>query len=589
MLARFTCSRAALAAVILLAAGKAAAQQPATEDPNAAVGLPPAVGVPIAPANGAPATAPSAPPPPVPADTASPVAAPPAATPAPTVTLSAPRDLLPRPGYIPGYRLDRTFGMAPNVPRVGGLPGGMTPGFATPMPASQWTFRWTGFLTASLQTSTNDRVIQAPGQSQTVFHTPPQTIDEYGSFVGTSTVPGQWAQLNFAYGNRYVTANLSLTTWNPTDPSTFYQIGSQQFINNFYLAYSPAPIGPVRLHALAGYFINVYGAIGQSGLGIYTNPIVGLLRGVGEDLIAEYDLNDVATLTVEDGIMGNRNGMGAINIVPSPQNGASPIVFPSAWMHHIHVGIEQRGQVTLRARLHLLQNWAQDDRVQVAVDNPQTRQIDESYVKDGRITTYGADAAIASPLWGYLGAAASYTKGTNAYPVKGLTTFGGDGETLTNRWFGQDSGGTGQLFAAGINYTASIGQILSFPVPFTSDGPDLTLNTGMVFAESWSDFGPFDARARYKSGADLLYTFLPFMGIGFRADVVVPNSHDLKETFVVLAPRLVFKSDWSSRDTVTLLYGRWFYGPDSHPEASSITSGDRLDSQLFALNAQMYW
>jgi hypothetical protein len=499
------------------------------------------------------------------------------------------KDELRNAGYIPGYRLDPSLGMSPYSPRAAGSPGGVTPGYGAPVPSNDWTFRWTGFFTATLQTSENQRVAPAPGQSTTVFHVPPQTIDEYGSFVGTSTMPGEWAQMNFIYANRYVSANVSLTTWNPTDASTYYQIGSEQFINNFYLSYKLPSIAGVRPHALVGYFYNIYGAVGQYGLGMYTNAIVGGVRGVGEDLVAEYDLGRSITLTAEDGIMGNRNGMGPIDIVPSGQNGQGPIIWPSAWIHHAHLGVEARGDLTLRARLHYITNWEQDDRVQTAVADPQIRQIDTAYVKDGTIRTYGAEAAIISPILGYLGAAASYTRGDNAYPVKGAITFGGDGASLTNRWWGQNTGGTGQLVAAGINYSASVGRIVSYPVPFGSDGPDLAINTGFVVAESWSDFQPFDGRVRCKGGLDLLYTFLPFMGAGFRADAVVPNSHDSEETFYVIAPRLVFKSDWSSRDTVTLLYGRWFYGPHSHPEASSIVTGDRLDDQLFAINAQIFW
>jgi hypothetical protein len=493
--------------------------------------------------------------------------------------------------------------MSPYAPRVGGLPGGMTPGYGAPTPTSDWTFRWTGFLTASLQGSANQRVAPIAGQSRTVFHVPPQTVDEYGSFVGTSTMPGQWAMLNFVYGNPYVSANLSLTTWNPSDPITYYQIGSQQFINNFFLAYSPPPIGGVRVHAQAGYFTNAYGAIGQYGPGIYTNFLVGIVRGVGENLVAEYDPSDVVTLKLEDGIMGNRNGMGAINIVRTGQNGpVNPIVWPSSWVHHFHAGVERRGNVTFRAGLHYLTNWSQDDRLQTTLINPQVRPIDETYVKDGRIQTYGAEVSLASSILGYLGGAVSYTRADNAYPVKGIVTFGGDGESLTNRWFGPLTGGTGDLVAAGINYTASIGRIVSYPVPFNGDGPDLALNAGFVFAESWApnvpaliatganDAQPFSGRSRYKFGADLLYTFLPFMAAGFRTDVVVPNSNDSQETFTVIAPRLIFKSDWNSRDTVSLIYGKWFYGAHSHPEASSITPVDaRLDDQLFAINAQMWW
>src|SRR6202012_1770246 len=112
------------------------------------------------------------------------------------------------------------------------------------------------------------------------------------------------------------------------------------------------------------------------------------------------------------------------------------------------------------------------------------RQIDESYVRDGQVTTYGGELALSSPILGYLGAAASYTRGTNAYPVKGLVPFGGDGDALTNRWGGQPTMGTGQLFAAGVNYAASRGRIVSFPVPFNTDGPDLALNLGFIVADS---------------------------------------------------------------------------------------------------------
>src|SRR5439155_90012 len=82
-----------------------------------------------------------------------------------------------------------------------------------PMPLGQWTFRFSGFFTASLQGSLNRRRATTQGQGGPIFHTPPQTLDEYGSFVGTSTMPGQWVALNFSYGTPLVTANISLNTW----------------------------------------------------------------------------------------------------------------------------------------------------------------------------------------------------------------------------------------------------------------------------------------------------------------------------------------------------------------------------------------
>jgi hypothetical protein len=331
---------------------------------------------------------------------------------------------------------------------------------------------------------------------------------------------------------------------------------------------------------------------------MYTNALVGGIRGVGEDLMAEYALDDNLTLTLEHGIMGSRNGSAAFTVnatstaTPIPntgQNGNSTGNLPAAWIHHAHIGIESRGDLTVRARLHYLGIWAQDDRTQSQFDDPTTRQLDESYVRDGRIDTLGFDAGLLSTIWGYLGVGGSYVKGSYAYALRGVTTFGGDGESLTNRWWGQQTLGTGKLMAAGVNYSASLGRIISYPVPFSSNGPDLTLNTGFIIAKSSSDFGPFDGRVRHKYGADLLYTFLPYMAVGFRADRVVPNSKDSDETFHVISPRLVFKSDWGSRDTITLSYAKWFYGPHSHSDGSSVQPGDRLDDQLFALNVQMWW
>ena len=46
------------------------------------------------------------------------------------------------------------------------------------------------------------------------------------------------------------------------------------------------------------------------------------------------------------------------------------------------------------------------------------------------------------------------------------------------------------------------------------------------------------------------------MAGGVRFDRVVPNSKDSSETFHVLAARLVFKTDWQSRESIMLLYAQ---------------------------------
>jgi hypothetical protein len=475
------------------------------------------------------------------------------------------------------------------------------------MPLGQWTFRFNGFFTASLQGSLNRRRSTTEGQGGPLFHTPPQTLDEYASFVGTSTMPGNWVALNFAYGNPIVTANISINTWSPSDPSTYYQIGSQYFINNAFLHFEIPAFGELKLRANVGYFYNYYGNLSQYGPGIYTQTIIGSPRGVGELVFAEYRLNPELTLLVEHGIIGTRGGKVPDNVVPTGGNANANPIFPAAFVHHLHAGFQRTGDVTVRLQGHWLTNFSYDDRVQQAHDNPVTRFVNEAAPRDGTINVLGIDTTLQHRYLGYLGVAGSYTRGDNASTLKGLQTFGGDsGQTLTERWLSSATAGTGKLFAAGINYTLSLGRLINAPEPFGGDRPDVVINAGFVVAYTLvspqalpgtttpgvipADVDLFNKRLRYKFGADVLYTFKPWMAVGFRADRVAPNSKDSEETFYVISPRVVFKRSWYSHESISIIYGKWFYGPHSHSEASAVVPSDwGLDDQLLALNVNLYW
>ena len=478
------------------------------------------------------------------------------------------------------------------------------------MPPGAWTFRFSGFMSATLQASMDRKALTVDGAPRTVFHVPPQTLDEYASFLGTTTLPGQWVAMNFAYGNDRVTANISLNTWSPSQPSTYYQIGSQYFINNAYLAFEVPLPGRLRLRTLAGYFYSFYGNLGQYTPGMYTNSIIGSPHGVGETSQLEYSVGAV-TVQFGHGILGNRNGHVPTGVVPTGGNGSANPIFAASWVNHLHLGFVRKGEPTVKAEIHYLTNWAQDDRVQscqdpkdptTCVDNPTTRGINEAYVPDGHIDVIGFDTAVQSGRWGTVSGGGVFVRGQNAFQLRGLTTFGGEGQTLTERWWGNATGGTGKLFAGGLNYSGSLRAMRGM----SGDGPDVTVNAGLIVAYTLVNTaaasgttvpGPlpagadlFNHRRRTKFGADVLYSFASFMGAGVRVDRVSPNSKDAGETFYVLASRLVFRTDWQSRGTLTLLYAKWFYGPTSHSEASSVVASDvGLDSQVVALNVNMWW
>jgi len=528
--------------------------------------------------------------PPPPEKKAAPAAAAAQATPTEPEVLLETEDELEHPNYTPGYRRHMGFGLSPHVPRTGTQPGGMMQPYGVPVEGKEWTFKWTGYMMASLAYSIDTRRVPAEGQSETVFHTPPTTIDEWRAFTSTNAVPGSWVGMKFAYGTDKVTAVVSIDTWNPTRPTTYYQMGSQGFINDTYLLYRPDPLGPLRVEATVGYFAVDFGALGQYGNGMYPMSIAGGARGAGETLIVEYDLTDDWIGILEHGVMGGRTGKAPDDIVAQASNSWANPTMPAWWFQHGHASVTKKGDPEIQIQAHWLTSWSADDTTDLEIDAPDSRDLDESNVPDGRMTTYALSLRLKDSIYGFLGVGASVTDARNSTVLRGgMVTYGGDGEQLQDNWLGESTGGTGTLYVFGINHQVSLGKVIAYPTPFPGDGPDLVLSAGAHVATTKTDFEGYDGRLRVKYGLDSLYTFLPWLGIGVRGDVVMPRADDSRETFYVFAPRLQFKSDWTSREALTLNYVKWFYGERSRNEGTGLRSPDRLDDQLIALSYNMWW
>jgi hypothetical protein len=93
----------------------------------------------------------------------------------------------------------------------------------------------------------------------------------------------------------------------------------------------------------------------------------------------------------------------------------------------------------------------------------------------------------------------------------------------------------------------------------------------------------------YKFGAEVTYRFFPWVAVSGRFDHVSPNSRDTSENFQVLAPKLIFKSNWNSHEQVTLSYTRWLYGSHTHAQFPNDYTRHDLDNQMFALHFGMWW
>jgi hypothetical protein len=492
------------------------------------------------------------------------------------------------PGYIPGYRRHGPLGLPPLSPATQPPVAG-TPSYGAPTLTEEWTFQWKGYMTASLQFSLDDRENPGPGQSKVVVNTPPSTVDEWWSFLGTSTVPGNWIGSDFIYGNKYVSANVSIDTWQPSNPSTYYELGSQYFINKSFLQFNPEPVADIDLEWKVGYYNVDYGRLAKYGGGLYSNSITGVLTGVGESVYGDYDLNDTWGINAEHGIMTDRQGRAPDDLVASEETRWVNPTRGAAWIHHGHVGVTRRGDPELRLRFHHVYHWTQDDRASEPSDNPDTRAIDEALPPDAKMHTFGFTGQLESPTLGFLGFGAAYLDGDKVWQLRGFRAYAGDGEQITQRYWGEDTGGTGTMFVAGVNYAFTVANLLAHPDTASGEAPDITINAGFHLVATQTENQAFDGRVRHKYGLDVNYQFMEYMGVALRMDEVIPNSKDSHENFFVLAPRLTFRTNWWAHEQISLRYAKWFYGSKTRTEATGDRSISRIDDQLVALNFNMYW
>lgn len=494
----------------------------------------------------------------------------------------------PPEGYVPGYRHGMGLSLAPYAPRSAPPATSLNVPFAVQDDDDGWRFKFSGFASASLRLSSGAREYgPVENQAAHTLHAAPRVPDFYGAFGGTNVTPGSWIDLHFEYGNERVQSHVTLTTWKPIRGQSWTDVRSQSLVDQAYVAMNLPVTDDLRLLWTVGAFRNIYGGLGQYGAGQYNTIIIGMPFGVGETMTAQYSLGGDYTLNFEHGVMG-RMGKVAAGSGPTPFDPAQSAAVPSGWVHHAHLGLSKNGEIPWVVTLHYLTNWSQDERDQV--DDPRTWWVDEGRRPDGRLSVYGFDARMINNHYGNAAVAVAYADAQDAALLTGMGFFGTvTGEELTKRFLGQRGGGNGQMFVGGFEYNLSWAKLLYHPEPFWGEGPDLITSIFSNVAHIHSPDPDFDRRSMVKFGTEVTYRMLKWFGVSGRYDHVIPNSKDRGETFDVISPKLIFRSDWNSHEQVTLSYTRWFYGPRTHAEFPIELPRERLDDQMFALHFGMWW
>ncbi len=588
-------------ALLLAVAAPSGAQEPAPA-PAPPAETPPAPPAPAETPPAPPAPAETAPVEPAPAEPSPTKDAPPeppaveqAPAPLPTSAAGAEQpkatDRVNDAGYMPGYRRLPSLGLSPYVPRVPALTPGVSSSFGTPTPDHAWNFDFHGYASAGYAVGINTRRFEAGGeQSDTALHSDPEVPGPYGSFEFTGTVPGVWAQLNFMYGNEDVQATVIVAGWRVARAEGYYLPAGHLGINDAFLTFKIADQGPVKLGWRVGAFADRYGAMGHWGDGPYGTSIVGGTQGVGETLTALLTLDPSWQLIFEHGVKTTFEGS------PQGQRPGDPSIgwaYPEAGTtvgQHAHAGLRLKDKIELK--LHYLSAIGRDDRSDYE-DDPLTPENESHLHKDGQMTVVGADLRIDAEHLGFfmLGAGMVDVEHGRSLQPQVLTVLNAGGRGLqtmlgpTDIKTMQDDVG-GRMLNAGLNYEVSLGRLARYPHPFDGNGPDLRVNVFGIYQKVDSIQPDYDGDQRLKFGADFNYPMLPWLALAGRFDRVMPELDESSRSFTIVSPRLVFRTNWQSREQVYLQYAHWFYG-DAVTSESRIS--EELDRDMVAISGSMWF
>lgn len=472
-----------------------------------------------------------------------------------------------------------TIGLEPGAPQAAAMAGGVTPSFGRPSANdSDWVFDIHGYLQLPLRVGLNEREDAGEGQKVTVLHTPPEIPGTYGTFEYTSLVPDPWAQLNFSYGNRDVTATVIIAARTVSNANGYYNPADQLGINDAFVTFHPHSQKKNRFHVHVGAFANRYGIMGEYDMGRYGTPLIGRVSGMGATATGQFDLGSMK-LSTEAGVMGPLN-KAPVGVEPAGWNGYTDPNAGTTFAGHAHAALGLTDEITIG--VHGIRAFAQDDRATTTTQ------------KDGAISVFGADGRFSLQRFGHLYVGYALTDADTARSVSGvirvLNAPGGLG--LMEEYFGLQSEGTGQLNTFGAQYDLSLGNLLRYPNEFEGNAPDLVLSGFTLGTIVDSPVPEFDGVFKLKYGGEATYAFLKWMGAGVRYDRVMPDTDDSTQTHAALSPRLFFKSDWGSRDQVVLQYSRYFYGSNTAVVAGVPPRKDPTvvpDEDVFSLTAQIWW
>lgn len=465
------------------------------------------------------------------------------------------------------------LGIDPAEPRVRSAPPS-TPFGIPPATSKEYVLDFHGYLLLPMRVGVHDR--EAAGKSDTVLHAPPLIPQDYRRFQYAAVVPDPWVQLNFTYGNSKVAGTAILAANTVAEAEAVYDPVRQLGVSDAYVTFNLADTLGKPFQFRVGATSNRYGAMGAFDSGRYATPLIARINSLGETATAAFDVGKT-TFVLEQGI-GGQLGHAPSGLVSSGWNGFADPNTGASFVAHLHGGLDYARHLQLG--LHYVTAWSQDD------------QNLKTTLADGRISVLGADARLTGQ-YGHLYLGGAYTKATDAGVVSGivevLNARGGPG--LVSEYLGPNSGGNGSLMTFGAQYDVSVSRFF-FGEQYRGKNTDVLVSLFGIGTKVASDDPDRDGVLKLKAGGEVTYNLLSWFGTSARVDLVRLDNAVNAKSFNVYTGRLLFHTDWLSRDQFALQYSHFAYGRDvsvaqGYPPVDDPSLNP--DRHVLALSVSFWW
>ncbi len=434
-----------------------------------------------------------------------------------------------------------------------------------------------GYMLLPARVGLLQREDPSPGQSDIALHSPPTIPQELRSFEYLAVVPDPWVQLNFTYGNKIISATAILSATTLAYADAISDPRKQLGVSDAFLTVNLTDALDMPAEVKVGAITGRYGAMGAYDAGRYATPLIARTNLIGEQIAIAKPF-DGWTLVVEQGL-GGQLGRPPQGLVPAGWNDFADPNVGASFVHHLHAGAVFSDLV--HVGLHHFRAWSQDD------------SVNEGTIPDGSIEVFGADARFTLDRAGHLYLGVANTELINAESVSGVIEVlnARGGPELTREYLGPKSEGDGSLTTLGVQYDLSVARAI-FGELYTGASPDILVSLFGVMTKVASDDPLYDDETKLKLGLETTYNMTSWFGASTRFDHVRLNGADDRGAMWVISPRLLFHTDWQSRDEIALQYSHFVTGSDVAVRSGSppvLDSSISPDVSVFSLSGTFWW